>query len=324
MEKLLTIVIPTWNRSQRLVEQLDEISRAVALLGSETAVRIKVAISDNASDDDVAAIVSGRGYNAFALHIGRNLVNVGCDANYLRALEMADSEWVWMIGDDDDVCWENFGDIIRLITNTTLDVILLCESGLCEQRSRIESIEGFVSGCTLAEWSSFFKLGRLICRASALRSYLPIAWMRGVGHWHSYVIPSARLMLEKGVYINYGHWIKEDCRPRRWDLLRGHVGAWETALIAFGGISCGSRGINKIERRLRGKSIARAYIIDLSKKKTGTSSVSLYWMVFHVGVIFSFLCCGAAIFRKCVGENVYSFVLGVFLVRVNSAGEDKY
>lgn len=98
----LTIAIPSFNR-------LDNAKETVrTLLPQVYGANIHLLVLDNSSsfdyrvefskDDDFAqAIKDG------CLVIHRNTVNLGMSANFLRAFEMAESNWLWILSDDDQV-----------------------------------------------------------------------------------------------------------------------------------------------------------------------------------------------------------------------------
>lgn len=91
---LLTIAIPTFDRNEVLAQ-------TVATLLPQMRPGVKLVIRDNASPRPVsqtlAAMVSGRA----DVEVISNPWNVGGNANMLRCLEHCDSEWLWVLGDDD-------------------------------------------------------------------------------------------------------------------------------------------------------------------------------------------------------------------------------
>src|SRR5688572_17739060 len=101
MSKLLTVAIPTFNRARKLERQLAWLCRS--LVGVES--QCEVLISDNASTDatpalcaDLVAELSKRGVN---VRINRNDQNVGPLPNIARCIELAQSRFCWVVGDDD-------------------------------------------------------------------------------------------------------------------------------------------------------------------------------------------------------------------------------
>ncbi len=103
----LTICIPTFNRWAQLEQSLDRI-----LVNNSYGV--KVLIIDNASDvagfDQVLKVIER--HNDKPCEVVRNPVNIGGDANILRCIELCQTPYVLVIGDDDFVV-PNFLDVIN-------------------------------------------------------------------------------------------------------------------------------------------------------------------------------------------------------------------
>ena len=92
---MLTIAIPTYNRNKELVSLL-------TALVPQLDDSIKLIILDNHSYIPVeeSILKSGLG-NISCLQIIRNSVNIGGAANILKCLEVCETKWVWILGDDD-------------------------------------------------------------------------------------------------------------------------------------------------------------------------------------------------------------------------------
>ena len=91
----LSICIPTYNRLPFLKELLP------AILGQVDAVpaEVEVAVSDNASTDGTADYL--RSLSHPSLRWWTNETNIGGDRNFLKCVEEAKGEYVWLFGDDD-------------------------------------------------------------------------------------------------------------------------------------------------------------------------------------------------------------------------------
>lgn len=92
----ITIAIPTYNRSFFL-------SRLLGRLSNTNLRNAKVLIVDNCSTDDTQEVAKMYAGDNFKLNLRyiKNAANIGGDANILRCFEVADTEWVWILGDDD-------------------------------------------------------------------------------------------------------------------------------------------------------------------------------------------------------------------------------
>ena len=107
---LLTIAIPTYNRSGCLAELLEILAPQL-----EGESRVELLISDNASPDDTAAIITEFQGRRMKMRYLRNLMNIGSDANFMQCFEQASGKYVWLIGDDDAVVPGGISKILPLL-----------------------------------------------------------------------------------------------------------------------------------------------------------------------------------------------------------------
>jgi glycosyltransferase involved in cell wall biosynthesis len=97
----LTIAIPTYNRPEPL-------TRTVRKLIPQLTTRCRLLIVDNASEPPVIDTLSPllAEYDNPLVRVVRNKTNIGANANILRCMELCDTEWVWILGDDDRI-WDD-------------------------------------------------------------------------------------------------------------------------------------------------------------------------------------------------------------------------
>lgn len=105
----LTVAIPTFNRNDLLLRHLTK-------LLPQLSSRCRLLILDNCSPTPVEETLREelKKYPDLDCRIVRNTANIGANANILRCLELCDTHWIWIIGDDDDVK----GDAIDIILRT--------------------------------------------------------------------------------------------------------------------------------------------------------------------------------------------------------------
>lgn len=95
---ILTITIPTYNRPEKvrktILQLLPQLSKDVFLR-----------VLDNHSDVDIRGYVQNDIPPAVAekVEIIRHRVNIGADANFARCVELCETPYFWMLGDDDKV-----------------------------------------------------------------------------------------------------------------------------------------------------------------------------------------------------------------------------
>jgi len=94
----LTVAIPTFNRNEILKYNL------TSLLPQLT-TECKLLIIDNCSSIPVSESLQPllSKYPNTNIQVIRNRVNIGGNANILRCFELCETEWIWVLGDDDSV-----------------------------------------------------------------------------------------------------------------------------------------------------------------------------------------------------------------------------
>ncbi|MDA2928583.1 glycosyltransferase [Acidobacteria bacterium AH-259-O06] len=92
----ISICIPTYNRAAPLRNCL----QSIILNRARSRADFEVCVSDNCSTDETGQVVR-RAQADIAIKYHKNPRNLGIPRNFINAVEMADGEFVWLIGDDD-------------------------------------------------------------------------------------------------------------------------------------------------------------------------------------------------------------------------------
>ncbi len=148
MTPLLTIVIPTFNRP-------DHLQNLVALLLPQRDPRWKLVIVDNHSPIPVRDLVPAD------VTVLRNPVNILSAGNFPRCFEIMDTDWVWMIGDDDLVDADAIDHVLEMIGRyPEAAIINFGAHGHTDDRKEAlvcQGFDGFLAGTdsiTKAVWMS--------------------------------------------------------------------------------------------------------------------------------------------------------------------------
>lgn len=97
--KKLTIAIPTYNRKEAITSIVNEISSYI--VNKNLNEQIELLIVDNCSSKyNIHNIFKNEKETSF-INIQKNNGNIGAGANFLRCIELASSEYVWLLGDDE-------------------------------------------------------------------------------------------------------------------------------------------------------------------------------------------------------------------------------
>jgi glycosyltransferase involved in cell wall biosynthesis len=109
--KKLTIGIPTYNRKDALFNLVSELT--LAIQGQSLDHSIELLVVDNCSTThDVFFLLSEQLKNYSFLKVKSNPANIGAGANFLRVIESASGEYVWLLGDDERADLSQLKDLL--------------------------------------------------------------------------------------------------------------------------------------------------------------------------------------------------------------------
>ncbi len=104
----LSICIPTFNRHHEIAILLEKI----VLFCKNKSINLEICISDNSDNILTEEIVKIHDCNPIKIRYQRNEKNIGFTANYLQVLNLAQNDYVLVIGDDD---YYNFIEIENIL-----------------------------------------------------------------------------------------------------------------------------------------------------------------------------------------------------------------
>lgn len=106
----LSICIPTYNRARNLRNCLHSIE-VINLAFREL---VEICVSNNGSSDETDEIIK-EAQLKMPINYNRNQSNIGIARNFVKVVNMASGEFVWLIGDDDLLLPNTFEKILMLI-----------------------------------------------------------------------------------------------------------------------------------------------------------------------------------------------------------------
>lgn len=123
-QKLLSIVIPTYNREVYLKRTLDGFIEQIQKYNLTDFVNIVV--SDNASSDNTAKLLKEY-QELYPIFFSYNIneENLGFGKNLQKVVELAYSKYVWTCGDDDIYRFGIINVILEILKDNELDVLVL-------------------------------------------------------------------------------------------------------------------------------------------------------------------------------------------------------
>ena len=148
MNPILTIAIPTYNRPDKIYEQ-------VMGLIPQITDEVRLIVQDNHSDQPVESLFSDD-VKAKCTFL-RNKYNIGADANIAKCFELCETPWLLVLGDDDPV--EDFAvaTILEDIKNSEPGRIFLCYDW--KQSYVAHGLDEFLAHCDQRYWCLFWMSG---------------------------------------------------------------------------------------------------------------------------------------------------------------------
>lgn len=134
--KKLSIFIPTYNRNEALNQLLE---KAVEYRDDDS----EIVVVDNYSDRPVSESVQKSGVKGNeGIRIIRNQINIGMAANFIECFRQCETEWMWLLSDDDVILPNAFNDIEEELKNVGDDCIYINFSSSLFQRTKTFSATG--------------------------------------------------------------------------------------------------------------------------------------------------------------------------------------
>jgi glycosyltransferase involved in cell wall biosynthesis len=136
---VLTIAIPTFNRSTFLQLNLQQLNNEIKLCPHDA---IELLVSDNASVDETECIVECAQKLGMSIKYIKNDKNIGSDANIAQCFNMARGRYVLILGDDDLLVDGVLPSLLNQLKNKQYGVVFLKSYGY-NNDFRKESPGGF-------------------------------------------------------------------------------------------------------------------------------------------------------------------------------------
>lgn len=119
----LEILLITFNRAELL-------DRTLGQLHASPLAGCRVSVLDNASTDATPEVCARWAERFEDLHVIRHRLNVGGGPNFLRAIELAQARYTWVLADDDELDFSGCGDVLAALEEGTVDLIAVGGPGM--------------------------------------------------------------------------------------------------------------------------------------------------------------------------------------------------
>ena len=141
MNKLLSIVIPTYNRASELDRQLTWLWHEIQGFEQEC----EIFVSDNCSTDSTPEIIQKwqTAFTQVSFRTNRNLKNIFGMPNLALCIQASQGQFVWTIGDDDRIKPGTVAQVLRLLKqNPDLALLYLNFNGYDDRTQQIVEVAG--------------------------------------------------------------------------------------------------------------------------------------------------------------------------------------
>jgi glycosyltransferase involved in cell wall biosynthesis len=118
---LLTIAVPTFERVGYLKELLPKMIEQC-----KSFHEVEILIRDNDSHDGTWSYIRDLERNNDNVRAEMNLTNVGGDENFVRCVEEAQGEYIWLFGDDELICEDSVEMIVVILKEFKPSLLMVC------------------------------------------------------------------------------------------------------------------------------------------------------------------------------------------------------
>jgi abequosyltransferase len=112
-DPILSICIPTYNRSKYLFRLLESLVHEIA----DNSLPVNIKITNNASTDDTKSVCDDFSKKYDFISVVHQLENYGADFNISTAFSLSNGKYTWIIGDDDYASEGAITLLLNLIEN---------------------------------------------------------------------------------------------------------------------------------------------------------------------------------------------------------------
>lgn len=187
-DKTLCVCIPSYNRAKYAI-------RTVHALASQVVdSQIKILVIDNHSFENyeplfMADPILARLVENGVLEIRRNVANLGMSANFLRSFEVVETDWLWMLSDDDYVAPTAIESIKKEIGNVGEKCGFIKFSSPRSRpalpRVTLKNIQDFIdyNSKSVHDFNGFIFISNGVYRTQDFKKFLVV----GYQHAHTYI-----------------------------------------------------------------------------------------------------------------------------------------
>ena len=169
----VTIVVPVWNRQERVVRTLDSIAASICH-------HFELVVVDNGSTDDSLAVCQQWAWthrdDGFPIQVLSEL-RQGAAAARNRGLQACQTEYVYFFDSDDLMSPDFVGDVMEVLYSTSPDMLF---APVCMEVRGQKKVRDYVRGGDVPEHI-------ITSMMDTLSMVFNTQWLRGIGGWNESV-----------------------------------------------------------------------------------------------------------------------------------------
>lgn len=183
----LSICIPTYNRCDLLETTLGRLSDQILNFGLNS--KVEIIVSDNCSTDGTQSVVNS--YSELGVKSIRHKANLGPDGNFFSLFEVAEGDYIWVLGDDDSFSDDLIPFILDQIVVHSFDYLYLRKTGDPRIFERVVDVVDVVTAEQLLARTGITTtfITSQIIKSTLVKSNLSRAkvFLDGMGYFHIYL-----------------------------------------------------------------------------------------------------------------------------------------
>ncbi len=233
MDKLLTIAIPTFNRSELLNKQLTWLAQAVKGFESDC----EIYISDNCSTDNTKEVVKNwqKTLTNITIRYNKNPQNIGLMRNFAACMQVAKSEYVWVIADDHHIQQRTLAYVVQNLKDNlnlsllalnfsirsipTKEIVTECVFEIENEEIRADG-KAFIEHSLAADYILGLMSG-MVYKTEAIKLAIQ-KWpsspdsAEGQIYWTAFCATQGSVKITKDIYIEYPSPMFFQTKPKEW------------------------------------------------------------------------------------------------------------
>lgn len=193
--KLIEIVIPTFNRVDNLIFLIKHLLKY-------TNTHFCISIIDNDPEGNLSTeFIEYENSNQIPIRVLKNKLHLGPDASVLRALEISNSDWIYLLGDSKIPCSNALDLMVEDINNNDGIASIVYKYKNSNKSPRILNKVDQLS-CNDLHWGDFFLGGNSILHKDTLKSYFSIATQFTLTRSMLFIFHILALRDKKNIFIS--------------------------------------------------------------------------------------------------------------------------